>query len=232
MKFYNPPGSPFPKTTHPPTAVQLDIYATDSQPRYHIRGGNLGGRYAVANVHFHWGGSEHTVHQRRYAMESHLVAYAVRFGSVAEALHQPRGIAVLATLWQLDAADNPALQAILNSAAFVQDELNVEEPLFRALSYMDLLPDDLGTYFRYFGSLTTPGCAESVVWTVFTTPLLVSEVQVAQFRGTLGTHGCRLGHNWRQPQPRNERPVVFVRPDGKAMDGDQTEWVFLFGFTR
>lgn len=42
-------------------------------------------------------------------------------------------------------------------------------------------------YYRYKGSLTTPGCTESVVWTVFETPIPLSKAQVRQLKmgGTL-----------------------------------------------
>ena len=33
-------------------------------------------------------------------------------------------------------------------------------------------------FFRYSGSLTTPACYESVVWTVFNKPLKISQAQV------------------------------------------------------
>ena len=42
-----------------------------------------------------------------------------------------------------------------------------------------LLPKDRTTFFRYEGSLTTPGCEESVIWSVLTEKLPVSESQVS-----------------------------------------------------
>ena len=33
-------------------------------------------------------------------------------------------------------------------------------------------------YYRYKGSLTTPGCHESVTWTVFEKPIDISQAQV------------------------------------------------------
>jgi len=40
------------------------------------------------------------------------------------------------------------------------------------------LPKDHTTYYYYQGSLTTPGCQESVMWFVMTEKLTVSEAQV------------------------------------------------------
>lgn len=45
----------------------------------------------------------------------------------------------------------------------------------------DLLPDNTKDFYRYHGSLTTPTCEETVIWTVFTTPIAVSETQVEYF---------------------------------------------------
>lgn len=53
------------------------------------------------------------------------------------------------------------------------------------ISLFDLLPkkEKLRHYFRYPGSLTTPGCDEKVVWTVFQEPIQLHKDQV---------HGARL----------------------------------------
>lgn len=49
-----------------------------------------------------------------------------------------------------------------------------------SISLFDLLPEKekLGYYFRYPGSLTTPGCEEKVVWTVFEEPIQLHRNQV------------------------------------------------------
>ena len=48
------------------------------------------------------------------------------------------------------------------------------------VSLRSLLPEDISEYYRYNGSLTTPGCFESVVWTVFARPKPISHRQVSQ----------------------------------------------------
>lgn len=48
----------------------------------------------------------------------------------------------------------------------------------------DMLPkkEKLVHYFRYLGSLTTPTCDETVVWTVFKEPIKLHEKQVLRPR--------------------------------------------------
>lgn len=41
-----------------------------------------------------------------------------------------------------------------------------------------LLPKDHSSYYRYHGSLTTPNCQESVIWTVLSNKLTISVSQV------------------------------------------------------
>ena len=44
-----------------------------------------------------------------------------------------------------------------------------------------LLPKDHTTYYHYDGSLTTPGCQETVMWYILTEKLSISEQQVNLF---------------------------------------------------
>ena len=46
-------------------------------------------------------------------------------------------------------------------------------------SLLSLLPDS-ETYYRYPGSLTTPPCYESVVWTIFRQSVIISKRQVGE----------------------------------------------------
>lgn len=50
----------------------------------------------------------------------------------------------------------------------------------KSISLFDLLPkqEKLRHYYRYLGSLTTPGCEEKVVWTVFVEPIQLHTDQV------------------------------------------------------
>ena len=49
-------------------------------------------------------------------------------------------------------------------------------------SLLDLIPDNVVNgaydYYRYSGSLTTPGCYESVIWTVFEDTIKITQAQV------------------------------------------------------
>ena len=47
-----------------------------------------------------------------------------------------------------------------------------------AFDIQSLLPKDLGRYYRYNGSLTTPPCYQSVIWTLFHERVQISKEQV------------------------------------------------------
>ncbi|KAJ8312846.1 hypothetical protein KUTeg_010219 [Tegillarca granosa] len=124
-----------------------------------IRGGGLEGIYRVKQFHFHWGatdrrGSEHEINGYHYPMEMHIVHYATRFGNYEAAQSQRDGLAVLAFFLSGDTI-----------------------PL-DSFPLASILPRNMRDFYRYRGSLTTPPCYESVVWTIFKTPEEISEFQL------------------------------------------------------
>nr|XP_023441120.1 carbonic anhydrase 15-like isoform X3 [Dasypus novemcinctus] len=77
-----------------------------------------------------------------------------------------------------------------------------------------LLPSTpgLSRYYRYSGSLTTPGCEPPVLWTVFEDPVPIGRLQVAQFQtvpqvGPPGSSPMPLTDNFRPQQPLAGRRV-------------------------
>ena len=58
------------------------------------------------------------------------------------------------------------------------DNFSGESVNISAFYPYNLLPESRDSYWRYNGSLTTPYCNESVIWTVFTSTVPVSQEQV------------------------------------------------------
>ena len=75
-----------------------------------MSGGPLAKPYQLLQLHFHWGssdrrGSEHTVNNRRFPLEMHLVHLSSDIewgvGSATSPVNIPGGLAVAAFLWEV-----------------------------------------------------------------------------------------------------------------------------------
>ena len=64
----------------------------------------------------------------------------------------------------------------------------------RTFALRSLLPADLSAYYTYDGSLTTPPCAEAVVWNIFRQTVKISESQVGLVGGIIHKN-CPMGTN-------------------------------------
>uniref|UniRef100_A0A8C4YGK8 Carbonic anhydrase n=1 Tax=Gopherus evgoodei TaxID=1825980 RepID=A0A8C4YGK8_9SAUR len=149
-------------------------------PTMHIR--NLPFQYTATQLHLHWGnrnkpeGSEHTVSGRHFAAELHIVHYnSDKYPDVTAAIDKSDGLAVLAILIEIGPF-NPSYEKIFSH--FQNVKYKDQVALVPGFDIQELLPDQLDEYYRYEGSLTTPPCYPSVLWTVFRHPVKVSQEQL------------------------------------------------------
>lgn len=63
-------------------------------------------------------------------------------------------------------------------------------------------------YYRYDGSLTTPPCYETVVWTVLLDPIQISVHQLHAFKRLYDQNGNLMENKFRKVRPLNKR-ILF-----------------------
>ncbi|XP_074119466.1 carbonic anhydrase 14 isoform X1 [Sminthopsis crassicaudata] len=215
---YDQPG-PEPLSLHNNGhTVQLSL-----PPTLNLEG--LPRNYVAAQLHLHWGrkgqpgGSEHQVNSEATAAELHIVHYdADSFNNLNEAAQKPQGLAVLGILIEVGENQSPAYEHILSHLEKIR--YRGQTTLMSAFDVGGLLPPELGEYYRYNGSLTTPPCYQSVLWTVFHRKAQISMEQLEKLQETLlsteeSEPSKLLVQNYRAPQPLNHRLVLasFI-PEG------------------
>lgn len=141
-----------------------------------------GERFDLIQFHFHTP-SEHTIDGRNYPMEVHFVHK-----------NAEGRLAVIGVL-MMPGGENPLFSTIMEKAPKEEGTASVGLIEQRGM----IAPID-GVY-RYQGSLTTPPCSETVLWTVLSTPILVSQKDVEAFQALFPM-------NARPIQPVNRRYVL------------------------
>ncbi|KAM4726043.1 carbonic anhydrase 4a [Anableps anableps] len=177
-----------------------------------ISGGGLSTTYKAVQFHLHWGndgglGSEHTIDGEQYPMELHIVHMKNHYANLSTALRDPTGVAVLGFFYEESKSANRKYESIINALQSIRPANgNTSLP---PISLAQLIPPEqnLTSYYRYQGSLTTPGCTESVVWTVFENPIPLSMEQLKAFSKVQFHHGNSMVNNFRPVQPLNGRQV-------------------------
>ncbi|NXP18488.1 CAH4 anhydrase, partial [Scytalopus superciliaris] len=191
-----------------------------------VGGGGLARKYKAAEFHLHWGvpnmqqqtpgaqpyipGSEHSIDGEKYPMELHLVHIRDDVPDVTEAKKYKDGLAVLAFFIKVE-EENKNYATLLKELEKIKYKGQTAE--IDPLPLSSLLPPkkDLGRYYRYEGSLTTPDCHEGVIWTIFEKPIELSLAQLAQF-GALhfdGKNSTHMIENFRPVQPLQQRKVSW-----------------------
>lgn len=181
----------------------------------HVSGGNLGVEFAFAQFHFHWGknknkGSEHTINGKIFPAELHLVHFNTKYKTIGDAVAQEDGLAVLGIMLKIAREDNEKLSPIIDGLSTITHS-GRKETLATPFALSDLLPDDVTTFYRYSGSLTTPTCNEVVTWTVFEDPITISNNQIEEFRKLLDDAENPIVDNFRPAQPLKGRLLEKIQ---------------------
>lgn len=144
--------------------------------------------FSLKQFHFHHP-SEHTVDGVALPMELHLV-HANDQGQLA-----------VLGIFLVEGETNEALKAVWEAMPGQPGEAITVADV--TINLDALVPEESAT-FRYFGSLTTPPCAETVHWVVLQSPLEVSTAQVAAFQSLFPL-------NARPVQAQNRRFLLEAR---------------------
>ncbi len=142
--------------------------------------------YLLEQFHFHIP-SEHTVDQKHYPMEMHLVHHNER--------HE---VAVVAVFME-EGKHNPFFETFLEHAPAKVGEIMDDHE--HTVNPMTLVPER-HSYYLYSGSFTTPPCSEGVIWMVMHDTIEVSAEQIQKFRTLVGHD------NVRPTQPLHKRFVM------------------------
>ncbi len=144
-----------------------------------------GKRYQFKQFHFH-APAEHTIDDKRYPMEMHLV-------------HQEVGTSNLVVLGVFieEGAPNQFLEKVFVD---IPEEKEKEITTSVVLTLSDYIPP-AQEHFTYIGSLTTPPCTVGVDWIVFKEPIAASAEQIAKFTAI-------YANNARPVMPLNNRRVL------------------------
>ncbi|KAG8131399.1 hypothetical protein E2320_017966 [Naja naja] len=123
----------------------------------------------------------------------------------AECLHTSRCSFCLS--FQVGMETNEPYQHILKHLGDIKEE--GEDTVVAGFDIAKLLPYDLGRYFRYNGSLTTPPCYQTVNWTVFNQTVRLSQEQISVLEETLqGDDEEPIQNNFRLLQGLYGRTVL------------------------
>uniref|UniRef100_A0A3B3R3K1 Carbonic anhydrase n=1 Tax=Paramormyrops kingsleyae TaxID=1676925 RepID=A0A3B3R3K1_9TELE len=202
--FQSPIDLQTPLLQYDPSLVPIEVHNYDLLAHEQLTLGNSGhavklylpskmyilglpNRYSAVELHVHWGspntpaGSEHTIDGKRFAAELHVVHFnSKKYSNVSVAADKSDGLAVLAVLIEVSGGGacgeeaGPHCLGILLKLLMQKYYQKVQVPAF---NIRHLLPLRLDQYYRYDGSLTTPPCYPSVLWTVFRNPITISHTQ-------------------------------------------------------
>uniref|UniRef100_A0A4W5P8E8 Carbonic anhydrase 4 n=1 Tax=Hucho hucho TaxID=62062 RepID=A0A4W5P8E8_9TELE len=137
-------------------------------------------------------------------LQLHIVHMKQQHSNLGDALKDPTGVAVLGFFYEESLRENRKYDPIVKALQSIR-----KTPSLSDVSLEQLIPpqQNLTNYYRYKGSLTTPNCTESVIWTVFEKPIPLSKNQLLKFSDLQFKDDKDMVDTFRPVQPLNRRVV-------------------------
>jgi len=184
-----------------------------------ISGGPLGAyQYRLHEVHFHYGdrdgiGSEHAISDRFLPGEIQVYAYnADLYRSYEDAMKQPKGLVAVAAMLYVTNDQQHLSGTFHDIARLVPKALyKMQSVPIQYFSLANLLPPT-DQYITYEGSLTIPGCYETVTWVLMNKPIYIRDKDLYKLRDVQRSDVKReiplkMANNVRPRQPLNKRTI-------------------------
>ncbi|XP_034478191.1 carbonic anhydrase 1 [Drosophila innubila] len=164
----------------------------------HLRGISLLGNYYFVEAIFKWGGSEHLIDSRQYALELQVL-HATNLRNV------PFEYLTISYLFVQTRRKNQAMQQVIENLPAI----------ITAGSIIELPPFDLATlfwpfhsgYYRYSGTYANGNVVLPTQWLICKSIFHISVEQLHQFETLCNFQGLAIGQNSRSVQSLGNRRV-------------------------
>ncbi|KAH8371912.1 hypothetical protein KR093_009276 [Drosophila rubida] len=180
------------------TVVMRILCGPDCKP--HLRGGPLCDNYYFVEASFKWGGSEHMISSRRFALEMQVL-------HAKNAPSPPFEYLTISYLFIVTQCKNKSMQQITeNLAALVNAGSVIEVPPFDLCSLF--WPFSHG-YYSYSGTYDNGTTTLPTQWLICSSLFTISAQQVAQFGKLCNREGIHIAANSRDLVPVGHRQVLL-----------------------
>ncbi|XP_076036717.1 carbonic anhydrase-related protein 10-like isoform X2 [Oratosquilla oratoria] len=197
------------------TGHSVEWRVDQSKGSVNISGGPLSYTYTVTHLRIHFGereaqGSEHTLANQAFPAELQIYGYNSQlYRNFSQASNQVYGVAAVAILIRLQHSSSPALTNLMEGIEKVK--FGGSSVTGGSLIVSELIPNTV-QYLTYDGSLTEPGCHETVTWIVPNKPIYISFTDICRLRelrqGSSPIHRhSQLANNFRPIQSSHHRTV-------------------------
>uniref|UniRef100_A0A5S6PIX4 Carbonic anhydrase like protein 2, putative n=2 Tax=Brugia malayi TaxID=6279 RepID=A0A5S6PIX4_BRUMA len=169
-------------------------------------------RYRLHHVVVHFGlvanderGSEHTIDRVRFPAEIQLLAYNTDlYANFTEAMSQSRGLLAVSIIVDLGTVSNTELRKLTVASQSIT--YKGTKTILKRFSAYGLLPQTQD-YITYEGSLTFPGCFETVTWVIMNNPIYITKEDLQIWNDLQQTETKQLSPVLMSPNYRPLKPL-------------------------